>query len=131
MRPREYRAVRLPRLPNTSLQAPYTAGPRTAPCACCSALCPPACAGWHRFLLGGKRRELSFVCWTQARGAALDVQTWEQSIEASWDRPGGVTQDVQHRRQQQATHDDRVEEHRRGQRQPELLDDTAFAEHEG
>ncbi len=69
-----------------------------------------------------------FVSLAEARRAALDVDARKQSIEAGWDRPGGVAKDVQHRRQQQAAHDDRVEEYSGGQGQSELLDDPAFTD---
>ncbi len=46
------------------------------------------------------------------------------------DRPRGVAKDVEHRREQQAPYDYRVEEHGRREAQAELLDDPVFAEHE-
>ena len=61
---------------------------------------------------------------------ALDVQARQQPVEPRRDPPGARADDVQHGGQQQAAHDERVEEHGAREAEAELLDDAVFAEHE-
>ncbi len=82
-----------------------------------------------------RRAPFSASSASSAGGACTEVPSMftrgRSAVEPRGDPPGALADDVEHRGQQQAADDQRVEEHGAGEAQPELLDDAVFAEHEG